>query len=61
LKVGAKSGMTGFSMGMGFKVKSFYFSYALAKYHIAGTSNQITISKRFGKAPPEDVLYRQHD
>ncbi len=61
LKVGIKPGMTGFSLGMGFKVKSFYISYALAKYHIAGTSNQITISKRFGKMPPADTFYRQHE
>lgn len=61
LKVGAKPGMTGFSIGMGLKVKSIYFSYALAKYHISGTSNQITISKRIGKEPPVDNLYRQFE
>ncbi len=62
LKVGAKPGMTGFSMGLGFKVKKLYLSYAFTKFHIAGTSNQITISKRFGKVPESDVdsFYRQH-
>lgn len=59
LKVGAKPGMTGFSMGIGLKVKSIHLSYALAKYHISGTSNQITISKKIGKAAPIDNLYRQ--
>ncbi len=62
LRVGAKPGMTGFSMGFGFKVKKLYLSYAFTKFHIAGTSNQITISKRFGKVPDSDVdsFYRQH-
>lgn len=59
LKVGAKPGMTGFSFGFGLKIKSFQLSYALSKYHIAGTSNQITLSKRFGKMPTEDTFYRQ--
>lgn len=61
LKVGIKPGLTGFSLGFGFKVKTLHISYALAKYHIAGTSNQITISKRFGKMPPADTFYRQHE
>ncbi|MCB9187662.1 MAG: type IX secretion system protein PorQ [Flavobacteriales bacterium] len=59
MKVGAKPGMAGFSIGLGLKVKSIYFSYGMAKYHIAGTSNQITISKRIGKEAPIDNLYRQ--
>lgn len=61
LKVVAHSGMTGFSLGVGLKVKSIHFSYALAKYHISGTSNQITISKKIGKEAPIDNLYRQFE
>lgn len=61
LKVGAKPGMTGFSLGLGLKVKSLHLSYAMAKYHISGTSNQITISKRIGKEAPIDNLYKQFD
>jgi hypothetical protein len=61
MNVGAKPGMAGFSLGMGLKVKSIYLSYALAKYHISGTSNHITISKRIGKDAQIDNLYRQFD
>ncbi|CAG5083129.1 type IX secretion system protein PorQ [Parvicella tangerina] len=61
MKVGSKTGMTGFSMGLGLKVKSIYLSYGLAKYHISGTSNQITISKRVGKPVQIDNLYRQFE
>lgn len=59
MKIGVKPGMTGFSMGMGIKVKTIYLSYGLSKYHISGTSNHITISKRIGKEAPIDNLYRQ--
>lgn len=61
MKVGAKPGMAGFSMGLGLKVKSIHLSYGFAKYHISGTSNQITISKKIGKEAPIDNLYRQFD
>ncbi len=61
MKVGAKPGMAGFSMGLGLKVKSIYLSYGMAKYHISGTSNQITISKRIGKGAEIDNLYRQFE
>jgi len=61
MKVGAKAGMTGFSFGFGFQLKNLHISYALSKTHIAGSENHITISKRFGKVPDIDYLYRQHD
>jgi hypothetical protein len=60
LKMDIKPGMTGFSLGFGMKIKNFHLSYAINKFHISGTSNQITISKRFGKMPVEDTFYRQY-
>lgn len=39
-----KSGMVGMSMGFGFKVSKFQFSYAFAKYHAAGNVNHITVT-----------------
>jgi hypothetical protein len=60
LKMDIKPGMTGFSFGFGMQIKNFQLSYAVNKFHIAGTSNQFTISKRFGQPPPEDTFYRQY-
>lgn len=60
LKMEIKPGMTGFSFGVGMKIKNINFSYALTKNHISGTANQFTLSKRFGKAPVEDTFYRQY-
>jgi hypothetical protein len=44
LKVPVKRGMTGFSFGFGFRVYKFHFSYARAVYHLAGASNNFSIS-----------------
>jgi hypothetical protein len=44
LKVPEKRGMTGFSFGFGFRVYKFHFSYARAVYHLAGASNNFSIS-----------------
>ena len=57
--VAAKPGLTGFSWGIGMNVKRFNLSYGLKKYHIAGTSNHITITTTVGKPAPEDTFYRQ--
>jgi len=54
-----KPGASGFSWGVGFKVKKFHISYGMGKYHIAGTSNHFTISTRIGKEPKQDIFYRQ--
>ncbi len=59
LKVGAKPGTAGMSWGLGFKVKKFHVSYGMGKYHLAGTSNHITISTRIGKGASIDDFYRQ--
>ncbi len=39
-----KKGFAGFSLGVGLKVSKFNFSYAYAKYHVAGNSHHITIT-----------------
>lgn len=44
LKSLGRTGTSGFSFGLGFKVSKFYFSYARAKYHLAGASNVFSIS-----------------
>ena len=44
LKIPEKRGMTGFSFGFGFKVYKFHVSYARAVYHLAGASNNFSIS-----------------
>jgi hypothetical protein len=44
LMVPEKRGMTGFSFGFGFRVYKFHLSYARASYHLAGASNNFSIS-----------------
>lgn len=44
LRVRERSGLSGFSFGMGMKIKKFHLSYALATYNQAGLSNHITIA-----------------
>ncbi|MFL2571611.1 MAG: type IX secretion system protein PorQ [Parvicellaceae bacterium] len=56
----SRPGTTGISWGIGFKVKKLKLSYANSKYHFSGTSNHITLSKTFGKAPKVDAFYNQH-
>jgi hypothetical protein len=59
-KATAKTGATGLSWGIGFKVKRFHVSYGMGKRHIAGANNHITISTNIGKKlAAEDTFYRQ--
>lgn len=44
LMIPEKRGMTGFSFGFGLRVYKFHFSYARASYHLAGASNNFSIS-----------------
>lgn len=44
LIVPEKRGADGFSFGFGFRVYKFHFSYGRAVYHIAGASNNFSIS-----------------
>ncbi len=43
LKVDARTGLAGFSGGFGLKIYKFQLSYALACYHLGGTTNTLTI------------------
>jgi len=44
LLIPEKRGMAGFSFGFGFRVYKFHLSYARAVYHLAGASNNFSIS-----------------
>ncbi|MGI8892525.1 MAG: type IX secretion system protein PorQ [Bacteroidia bacterium] len=44
LKEPGKLGLSGFSIGMGFKVSKFHLSYGRAMYHLAGASNHISVT-----------------
>lgn len=56
----AKAGATGFSWGIGFKVKRFHIAYGMGKRHIGGANNHVTISTSIGKPiEEEDTFYRQ--
>lgn len=47
-KVASKPATVGFSWGIGIKVNRFTFSYSRATYHLAGGTNQISISTNLG-------------
>jgi hypothetical protein len=44
LKIDAKRGLVGFSFGFGFRIRNFQLSYGRASYHIAGASNNFSVS-----------------
>lgn len=44
LKIDARRGMPGFSFGLGFRIYKFHISYGRAVYHLAGASNNLSIS-----------------
>jgi len=48
-KVASKPATVGFSWGIGIKVNRFTVSYSRATYHLAGGTNQISISTNLGK------------
>ncbi|MGQ7868806.1 type IX secretion system protein PorQ [Sunxiuqinia sp. sy24] len=39
-----KASTVGFSWGFGFKIKRFHFNYGSARYHIAGSSNHVSVA-----------------
>lgn len=43
LKYDEKMSTVGFSFGLGFKISRFEFNYGLARYHLAGASNHISL------------------
>lgn len=44
LKVGDRAGLGGFSFGVGIRISKFKLDYSLARYHLAGASNQLTLT-----------------
>lgn len=44
LKIPERRGLTGFSFGFGLRVYKFHISYARAVYHLAGVSNNFSVS-----------------
>ncbi len=44
LKVDSRTGLVGFSFGLGFKISKFNLSYGRASYHLAGASNHFSIT-----------------
>jgi hypothetical protein len=42
--VSTKMSTTGFSWGVGLRIKKFHFSYARSRYHLAGSPNYITLT-----------------
>jgi hypothetical protein len=44
LKVDSKLSTVGICWGFGFRIKQFNLSYSRARYHLAGSPNNITIS-----------------
>jgi len=48
LKLAAKPGLVGLSLGLGFRVNRFHLSYARSSYHRAGGTNSISILTRLG-------------
>jgi hypothetical protein len=44
LGIDAKMGFVGFSWGLGLKISKFQFNYAMATYHLGGTTNTLTIT-----------------
>ena len=48
LKLDNRPGMTGFSAGVGIKIKRFMFNYGRSTFHRAGASNHISITTNIG-------------
>lgn len=44
LSVSARPGMVGFSMGLGFRVSKFHFSFGRASYHLAGGTSHFSLT-----------------
>jgi len=44
MKVNARPGMVGFSMGFGFRVSKFHFSFGRASYHLAGGTSHFSLT-----------------
>lgn len=49
LRLEELSGGAGFSFGLMFKIKAFEFAYSKALYHVAGSTNHLTVTSNLGK------------
>jgi len=49
LKLEHIAGLSGFSAGLGLDLKKFSFNYGIAKYHLAGSSQNFTISLKINQ------------
>jgi hypothetical protein len=69
LKVSSKPGTAGFSWGVGVKINRFTISYGRATYHLAGGTNQFSISTNLGQhikvvrppKPPKEKKQKESD
>lgn len=50
-----KPGLVGFSWGLGFRINRFQINYGSARYHLAGSSNHITISTNISQSYKRDI------
>lgn len=48
MAVASRTGMVGFSWGLGLKVSKFGINYSRSRYHLAGSPNYITITTNLG-------------
>jgi hypothetical protein len=44
LKVNARPGLVGFSLGFGFRVSKFHIAYGWSSYHLAGGTNHFSLT-----------------
>jgi len=49
LQVRDKTGLVGFTTGLGFKIKKFNFNYSLANYHLGGTAHNFSITSNINR------------
>jgi hypothetical protein len=67
LKVSSKPATAGFSWGVGVKINRFTVSYGRSTYHLAGGTNQISISTNLGqhvkivRAPKKERVKKEKD
>ncbi|HEX2617052.1 MAG TPA: hypothetical protein VHL57_05875, partial [Flavobacteriales bacterium] len=54
LRIDAKPGLTGFSLGIGLKVSKLLLSYSYAQFNPAAASNTITLAVRFADFAPKE-------
>lgn len=49
MSVNARPGMVGFSMGFGFRVSKFHFSFGRASYHLAGGTSHFSLTSNLSE------------